>query len=143
MLERLSADEALDKIPRSVIRSKCDLDKKASKAKAGEWHVSALTGAGMEELKRHLTALAGGGEQSERAEGAFSARRRHLEGLRECLASAERARALLLDHGVAQAPAELLAEELRLCQEALGSIVGEHGTEELLGEIFSSFCIGK
>jgi tRNA modification GTPase len=72
-------------------------------------------------------------------EGVFLARRRHLEALtraREalCLASASLR---------AQHTPEITAEELRLAQQALGEITGEFTSEDLLGKIFSSFCVGK
>jgi tRNA modification GTPase len=70
------------------------------------------------------------------AEDVFMARERHLLALKE-------ARAHLLEAQARQAQAELLAEELRLAQEALGSITGEFTPDDLLGEIFSRFCIGK
>ena len=72
-------------------------------------------------------------------EGVFMARQRHLRALttaREYLENAAE-----LDRGEFQS--ELLAEELRLAQQALSSITGEFGADDLLGEIFSRFCIGK
>jgi tRNA modification GTPase len=72
-------------------------------------------------------------------EGAFIARQRHLRALtatREYLGNAAE-----LDKEEFQS--ELLAEELRLAQQALSSITGEFGADDLLGEIFSRFCIGK
>jgi tRNA modification GTPase len=68
-------------------------------------------------------------------EGIFMARGRHLEALRE-------ARAFLLEASNSQA-FELMAENLRLTQNALGKITGEVSADDLLGEIFSRFCIGK
>lgn len=97
--------------------------------------ISALTSAGVAELVALMKARAGfAGEGT-----TFTARRRHIDALisgREALA---RSRALI-DGG---APAELAAEELRAVHGALGSIVGEVTADDLLGEIFSSFCIGK
>jgi tRNA modification GTPase len=73
------------------------------------------------------------------AESAFSARRRHLDALRKA--------AEYLDHGHAQltlaGAGELLAEDLRQAQQALGEITGTFSSDDLLGRIFSSFCIGK
>ncbi|MCM5704674.1 tRNA uridine-5-carboxymethylaminomethyl(34) synthesis GTPase MnmE [Larsenimonas salina] len=98
--------------------------------------MSAHTGAGVDTLKDHLKTVMG---YSATTEGRFSARRRHLEAL-------DRAR-VALDNGEAQlfgaAAGELLAEDLRAAQEALGEITGEFSADDLLGEIFSSFCIGK
>jgi tRNA modification GTPase len=96
-------------------------------------HLSAKTGAGMDFLRRYLLELAGwqaGGE------GVYMARARHLRSLghvNECL---HRAFANL------QQP-ELLAEELRLAQGALNEITGEFTSDDLLGEIFGRFCVGK
>jgi tRNA modification GTPase len=96
-------------------------------------HLSAKTGAGVDLLRNQLLKLAGwqaGGE------GIYMARERHLRSLdkvRECL---QRATSNL------EQP-ELLAEEMRLAQEALNEITGEFTSDDLLGEIFSRFCIGK
>jgi len=102
---------------------------------AGETHIhiSAKTGEGVELLKHHLLNIAG---YQNNAEGVFMARARHLEALKQ------------VDEHLQQAQknmgqAELLAEELRLSQEALSSITGEFTPDDLLGEIFSKFCIGK
>jgi len=98
--------------------------------------LSVQTGAGMDALRAHLRQVAGFAGP---CEGEFSARRRHLDAL-------ERARAHVLE-GVQQLEAaragELLAEELRAAQQALGEITGEVSNDDLLGMIFSSFCIGK
>ncbi len=98
--------------------------------------LSATTGAGVESLKAHLKEVMG---YQATSEGRFSARRRHLEAL-------DRA-GQALTHGVEQlagaGAGELLAEDLRAAQDALGDITGEFSADELLGEIFGSFCIGK
>ncbi|PKM29824.1 MAG: tRNA uridine-5-carboxymethylaminomethyl(34) synthesis GTPase MnmE [Gammaproteobacteria bacterium HGW-Gammaproteobacteria-11] len=99
-------------------------------------HLCARSGEGVELLREHLKACMGF-EQT--AESLFSARRRHLEALEQ--ASQQ------LDHGYQQltlmGAGELLAEDLRMAQQALGSITGEFNADDLLGRIFSSFCIGK
>ncbi len=98
--------------------------------------VSAATGAGLDALAAHLRRVLGADPG---AGAAFSARRRHLEALDradEAIAAAESAVA-------AEAGAELAAEHLRAAQHALGEITGQVTTEDLLGEIFSRFCIGK
>ena len=69
-------------------------------------------------------------------EGLFMARERHVEALLEAQAALGRA------EGISQA-FELYAEELRMAQKALGRITGEVSPDDLLGEIFSRFCIGK
>jgi tRNA modification GTPase len=99
--------------------------------------LSARTGDGLDVLRRRLLELAGwqGG-----AEGLFIARERHVQALQRVDGHLELA-ALHLDQ---QAQAlDLLAEELRLAQNALNEITGAFGVDDLLGVIFSSFCIGK
>jgi len=98
--------------------------------------VSALTGEGISRLVERLQAFAG----YRHADGSqFIARQRHIDAL-------DRARSHL-DHGIDQLrryqAGELLAEELRLAQQAMGEITGEVTSDDLLGMIFSSFCIGK
>jgi tRNA modification GTPase len=96
-------------------------------------HVSAKTGAGLDALRQALLEAAG---WSMRGEPVFLARERHLRAL-------ENARRHL-EAGAAQAAQwEFFAEELRLAQEALGAISGRVGADDLLGEIFSRFCVGK
>ena len=95
--------------------------------------VSALMGDGMDDLRRWLLAVAG---WQPSGEGVFLARERHLRALEE--ASSFLAAAAALDGQY-----ELFAEELRLAQRALSSITGEFTSDDLLGEIFSRFCIGK
>ncbi|MST80652.1 tRNA uridine-5-carboxymethylaminomethyl(34) synthesis GTPase MnmE, partial [Lactobacillus equicursoris] len=72
-------------------------------------------------------------------EGRFSARRRHLDALDRAMAALEAGRTQLEGYGAG----ELLAEDLRDAQQALGEITGEFSADDLLGEIFGSFCIGK
>ena len=98
------------------------------------FHVSALTGAGIDRLKHRIVELAGIAP----TEGAYLARRRHLEALEAARECAQRAL-----QRTREGAGELAAEELRLAHEALGSIVGITTTDELLGDIFSAFCIGK
>ncbi len=127
-------------VPATVVRNKIDLSGRrpgtASSANGVEVAVSAQTGAGLEGLKQHLKQAMGyqtGGEPT------FIARRRHLEAL-----SSARARVLSGQRVLAERRAgELLAEELRLAQQSLAEITGEFTSDDLLGRIFSSFCIGK
>ena len=98
--------------------------------------ISAKTGAGFPELRNCLQAIAGyrpGGN------GTFIARRRHLEALEEAAAAVARGTEQFMGLGAG----ELLAEELGEAQRALGRITGVVSTEDLLEQIFSSFCIGK
>ena len=99
--------------------------------------LSAKTGAGLNDLRRKLLDVAG---WQSAAEGVFIARARHVQALRAVDAHLSEAGA----HLAAQAQSlDLLAEELRLAQNALNEITGEFSSDDLLGVIFSSFCIGK
>jgi tRNA modification GTPase len=98
--------------------------------------LSARTGAGLELLRSHLKASAG---YRELDSGAFSARRRHLDALSRARQHVQSAADILSSTRAF----ELFAEDLRLAQHALGEITGEFTSEDLLGEIFGSFCIGK
>ena len=123
-----------------VVHNKIDLAETRARvqAQAGATHVwlSARNGSGLDlliaELKRH----AGHGDA---AEGAFSARARHVTALERAQEHLAAAAAALDPHHAA----ELAAEELRLVQHRLGEITGEFSSDDLLGAIFSSFCIGK
>jgi len=96
--------------------------------------LSALTGAGIDLLVAHLKQAAGVvGEPS----GTFSARRRHVEALERTRAELGAARAFLGD------ALEITAEHLRNAQTALSELTGELSSDDLLGEIFATFCIGK
>ncbi len=133
----------LEQRPRGVaavlVHNKIDLDAVPAGRREGslgpEVALSALTGEGLELLCDALVEAAGGLP----AAGTFSARQRHLDALERCAAHLAAAR----DQHAGQAPAELVAEELRLAQRALGEITGELAADDLLGEIFASFCIGK
>ena len=96
-------------------------------------YVSAKTGQGIEELETAILAAAGWVSGSE---DVIMARERHVEALVSVKASLERALS-------AMAHPEFLAEELRVAQQDLGAIIGEFTADDLLGEIFSRFCIGK
>jgi tRNA modification GTPase len=99
--------------------------------------LSAKTGAGLERLRAKLLEIAGWQAQ---AEGLYIARQRHVQALRQV----QHHVALANEHLSSPQPAlDLLAEELRLAQGALILITGEFSNEDLLGEIFSRFCIGK
>lgn len=100
-------------------------------------HVSAATGLGLDRLHTRLRELASG-SAGDSVEGEFSARARHVEAIVLAIGHAERAEAELVHEHL-----ELAAEELRLAHEALGEITGRMSADDLLGRIFSSFCIGK
>lgn len=134
----------LDELPagtaRLVVHNKIDLVGLAPRSEVGDdgTHVwlSARAGAGLDLLVAELQRHAGHDEASD---GAFSARARHVAAL-------ERAHTHLgsaADALNVQRAGELAAEELRLVQHVLGEITGEFGSDDLLGAIFSSFCIGK
>ncbi|MEP6884909.1 MAG: tRNA uridine-5-carboxymethylaminomethyl(34) synthesis GTPase MnmE [Gammaproteobacteria bacterium] len=98
--------------------------------------VSALTGEGLPLLRSHLKTSAGYVDSDS---GAFAARRRHLDALaRACRHVQDAADTLNSTRAF-----ELFAEDLRLAQHALGEITGEFTNQDLLGEIFGSFCVGK
>jgi tRNA modification GTPase len=98
--------------------------------------LSAKTGAGLDLLRQHLKTCMG---YEQASEGRFSARRRHLDALEQA-----RQHLTLARYNLEELQAgELLAEELRQAQEALNQITGEFTSDDLLGRIFSSFCIGK
>ncbi len=99
--------------------------------------LSAKTGAGLEALRQALLQRAG---WQAAPEGVFIARTRHVEALRRAL---EHLHAAQAHAAVRDAALDLLAEELRLAHRALAAITGEFGVEDLLGEIFGRFCIGK
>jgi tRNA modification GTPase len=124
------------RLPRVVpvidVWNKADLAHTAAKG----LQLSAKTGAGLDELRRKLLEVAG---WQSAPEGVYIARERHVQALRRVDEHLAEARAHLAH---AQA-LELLAEELRLAQNALNEITGEFTSDDLLGVIFSSFCIGK
>ena len=99
-------------------------------------YVSAKSGDGVDALRRTISERIG---WSRSTESHFIARRRHLEALAGAHSALEAAGGAL----AARLGMEIVAEELRIAQEALGLITGRVTTEDLLGEIFSTFCIGK
>ena len=133
ILERMPAS-----LPRVRVMNKIDLLGRSPSLEREDsmttvW-LSAKTGAGLDLLKQAVLQTIGW--QAGSGEGLFMARARHVQALQE----AER----YLEHASHQGgKLELFAEELRLAQEALGSITGEFSPDDLLGEIFGRFCIGK
>lgn len=125
----------------TLIRNKADLTGEAvSLETSDDGHVtislSAKSAEGLDLLRDHLKACMG---YEQTSESSFSARRRHLEALRHASAALEHGRAQLTLAGAG----ELLAEDLRQAQHSLGEITGAFSSDDLLGRIFSSFCIGK
>ena len=100
--------------------------------------ISAKTGWGLPELRQRILALAGWSSQAQ--EGVFTARTRHVQALRQVAQHVAVATAQL---GHASPALDLLAEECRLAQLSLASLTGDFSADDLLGEIFSRFCIGK
>ncbi|WP_438279773.1 tRNA uridine-5-carboxymethylaminomethyl(34) synthesis GTPase MnmE [Pseudomonas alabamensis] len=126
----------------TLIRNKADLSgEPVGRVDNSDGHVTLTLSAGehvagLDLLRDHLKACMG---YEQTAESGFSARRRHLEALRQASDHLEHGRAQLTLAGAG----ELLAEDLRQAQQALGEITGAFSSDDLLGRIFSSFCIGK
>jgi tRNA modification GTPase len=125
--------------PCTVVMNKIDRGGQAPRAESGDVprvYLSARTGAGMDLLRGHLKDCVGfhpaGG-------GALSARARHLDALRRARARVEEAHRMLVERHAG----ELVAQELTDAQRELGEITGQVTSEDLLGRIFGSFCIGK
>ena len=135
-LDRTALADSIEGVPQRLwVHNKCDL-LPALPADAGdEMFVSARTGAGLERLHARLRALSQG---EDAGEGAFTARARHVEALARAAAAVAQARIELERDTL-----ELAAEALRLGHDALGEITGRIAPDDLLGHIFSAFCIGK
>ena len=134
-------EDCAEAAARLIVHNKIDVSGESARverAAGNEIHmyISAQRGDGLADLRTELARLGGRGDG---AQGAFSARARHVDAL-ERVADHLRAAdtALRLDHA-----GELAAEELRQAQRALGEITGDYTTDDLLGAIFSTFCIGK
>lgn len=131
-------DECPPGVPRLWVHNKIDLSGRepSRERRDGEEHValSLRRGDGVGLLRDALRDHALGNAEPV----AFSARERHLDALARCQAAVEAARAQLADGN-----GELVAEELRFAQQALGEITGAFEADDLLGAIFSTFCIGK
>jgi tRNA modification GTPase len=128
-------------VPRTLVFNQIDRSGEVARVEAGEGgavrvYASAATGAGLDALRQHLKDCIG---FHPAAEGALSARTRHLDALRRARAHVEAAHRLLVERHAG----ELVAQELRDAHQALGEITGEVTSDDLLGRIFASFCIGK
>lgn len=134
-VERLPAH-----IGMTLVRNKADLtgEPLATSEELGHpvYRISAKTGLGLDALRQHLKACMG---YQGSVEGGFMARRRHLEAINH----ADEHLQLAKEQLEVYAAGELVAEELRLAQEFLSEITGQFTSDDLLGRIFSSFCIGK
>ena len=122
-------------VPVSVVLNKSDLERENNSNQPGI-RVSAKTGEGFEDLRSHLKQCAGFEKTSE---GALMARRRHIDALLNAQQHISSAHHKLVNEGAG----ELAAEELRQAQDQINLITGEFTSDDLLGEIFSRFCIGK
>ncbi|MEP6483658.1 MAG: tRNA uridine-5-carboxymethylaminomethyl(34) synthesis GTPase MnmE [Rudaea sp.] len=125
---------------RIVIHNKIDISGEPARTQRASdgllhVHVSARLGTGLAALRAELSKMAGHGDSSD---GAFSARTRHVRALEIVSAHLDVAESHLQSR-----TGELAAEELRQAQQALGEITGEFRNDDLLGAIFSTFCIGK
>jgi len=140
LLQELAPESVLNK-PRLLVYNKCD----KSQLQAGPMEnlnagpaiaISAKQGDGIDALSKALKDKMG---YNPEMGGNFTARRRHLEALNEAVQHLHNGAEQLIGY----AAGELLAEDLRQAQESLSSITGEFTSDDLLGRIFSSFCIGK
>lgn len=122
-----------------IVANKVDITEELELTQESEYKVlplSAKTGHGIEELKNTLKDIVG---FKQTAEGSFIARRRHLDAIERAIQYCENGKQQLEVYHAG----ELLADELRQAQNALSEITGEFTADDLLGRIFSSFCIGK
>jgi tRNA modification GTPase len=129
-----------EQVPITLVRNKIDLTGSMPgirETQSGiEVSIAADSGQGINDLRSHLKACVG---YEGPHEGEFMARRRHLAALERAESHLNEGRSVL----ISRSAGELLAEELRLVQIALSEITGEFLPEDLLGEIFGRFCIGK
>ncbi|KAA8727027.1 tRNA modification GTPase [Ewingella americana] len=127
-------------LPIVVVRNKADITGETLGMTEVNGHslirLSARTGDGVDLLREHLKQVMG---FNHNMEGGFLARRRHLQALELAAEHLIRGK----DQLIGARAGELLAEELRMSQQALSEITGEFTSDDLLGRIFSSFCIGK
>ncbi|HAT6978843.1 TPA: tRNA uridine-5-carboxymethylaminomethyl(34) synthesis GTPase MnmE [Legionella pneumophila] len=124
-----------NKVPIITVYNKIDTTKFSAKCDEQTVYLSAKTGEGLDELKKVIKQVVG----YQPTEGQFLARRRHLQALDEAKTLLLNGQTQLTNHKAG----ELLAEDLRLAHQVLCEITGEFTSDDLLGKIFSSFCIGK
>ena len=129
-----------EQLPITVIHNKIDLTAQSPElvVEKGQTHIklSAKKDYGLDMLRSHLQQTMG---YEKTNESTFLARRRHLDALDRAFAYVQHSKQQLVDVKAG----ELVAEDLRLAQQALSEITGQFTSDDLLGEIFSSFCIGK
>ena len=138
-IEQNHGEDIADDIPLIVLRNKTDVTGEPPGAQQNDpsvLNISAKTGAGLEALRETIRQVAG---YENLGDGAFTARRRHIDALNLAATHFECGRDALNNNQAG----ELFAEELRLAQKALGEITGSFTSDDLLGRIFSEFCIGK
>jgi tRNA modification GTPase len=134
-------DRLPESAPLTVIRNKVDLSDEeiglsSAPGEAPVCRLVARSGEGLEILRDHLKDCIG---YTSSTEGGFLARRRHLDALEKAAGLLDQGKHQLAGYGAG----ELLAEDLRAAQDALGEITGAMTADDLLGKIFGSFCIGK
>jgi tRNA modification GTPase len=132
-------EEIPDDIPLIILRNKIDVTGDTpgvTKEDATTLNVSAKSGAGIDDLRSTIRRLAG---YKDLGEGAFTARRRHVDAIARAHEHFRRGKEALEKNRAG----ELFAEDLRLSHETLGEITGALSSDDLLGRIFSEFCIGK
>ena len=125
----------MNKIDRAGVAARVEPGAEGSAGRTALW-LSATTGEGLDLLRAHLKDCVG---FHPTGTGALSARARHLDALQRARTHVDEAHRLLVDRHAG----ELVAEELTAAQRALGEITGEVSSDDLLGRIFGSFCIGK
>lgn len=123
--------------PHLVVINKIDLSQMTPIYEDDKVYISAKAAQGINVLKKQILKCAG--VQQKEAQGAYLARRRHLDALERALSLLSVGQSKLSEHNAG----ELLAEDLKYAHQALCEITGEFSADDLLGQIFSSFCIGK
>ena len=127
-------------VPMTIIKNKIDLTNNSPSLTHNknriEVSLSASTGQGLDLLREHLKECVG---FNQAGESNFIARKRHTDALKAAMDLINKGLVQLREYNAA----ELLAEDLRQAQQSLNEITGEFTSDDLLGEIFASFCIGK
>ncbi len=135
-----NSDEIIKRLPSSLplitVQNKIDLTNEAAGKRNNKIFISAKQNVGIDVLKEELKERMG---YQNNGEDVFIARRRHLNALEQTRQLVSNAEIQLIEYNAG----ELMAEELRMAQDELGQITGKFTSDDLLGEIFSSFCIGK